>query len=139
MGAATKIEVGIAPEKKERYNQLNRLVVSDTQKIDRLTPIVDRYNRHISAGQELDAKHSEYLHQVLADLTQAKEELQAYRAEFNSLHQELLNSKHAKVIIRRDVFPGVTITISDLSLTTKTKRSYCQYEKKNGEIVASNL
>jgi uncharacterized protein (DUF342 family) len=139
MGAATRIEVGIAPEKKERYNQLNRLVVADTQKIDRLTPIVDRYNRHISSGQELDAKHSEYLHKILDDLAEAKEELQKYRVEFNGLHQELLNSKHAKIIIRRDIFPGVTITISDLSLTTKTKRSYCQFEKKNGEIIATNL
>lgn len=139
MGASTRIEVGIAPEKKERYNALNRLVVSDTQKIDRLTPIVDRYNRHISAGMELDAKHSEYLHQVLSDLTDAKEELQKYRAEFNSLHQELLNSKHAKVIVRRDIFPGVTVTVSDLSITIKVKRSYCQFEKKNGEIIATNL
>jgi uncharacterized protein (DUF342 family) len=75
----------------------------------------------------------------LDDLAEAKEELQKYRVEFNGLHQELLNSKHAKIIIRRDIFPGVTITISDLSLTTKTKRSYCQFEKKNGEIIATNL
>ena len=65
--------------------------------------------------------------------------LQDCRVEFNALHQELINSKHAKVIVRRDIHSGVMITISDLSMTMKDKRSYCQFEKKNGEILVTNL
>lgn len=139
MGAMTRVEVGMAPEKKERYTQLHRSIETLTKKINQLNPVIKTYNDYVSGGKELDNKNMLYLDRLMNELAQTKESLQECRTEFNALHQELLMSKHARVSVRRDIFPGVVITISDLSLTTKDKRSYCVFEKKNGEIVINNL
>ncbi len=139
MGALTRIEVGMAPDKKERYLALQKEISGLNQKIAKINPVLQTYRGYISKGLELDQKNLVYMNRLLTELNEAKETLQKDRVEFNGLHQELLYSKHACVDVRRDIFPGVTICISDLSKTTKDKRSFCRFEKKNGEITVSNL
>ena len=139
MGAPTRIEVGMAPEKKEQYTMLQRDIAAKNKKIKKLTPIVETYQNYIDEGRQLDEKNSVYLDKILEELDQAKQMLQNSREIFNDLHQELLNSQHAKVVVRRDIFPGVTIVISDASLTTKDKRSYCQFTRSGGNIKVQTL
>ena len=139
MGALTRLEVGIEPAKKERYTMLQKTIQAETMKIEKIGPVVESYNDFITSGKALDDKNEQYLGKLMGELRTAKNLLQSLRTEFNQLHQELLASKHAKVVIRRDIYPGVTVTISDLSVTTKDKRSYCVFEKKTGEIIVSNL
>ena len=139
MGAMTKIEVGMAPDKKEQYALLQKSIMMLSQKINKINPIVKTYQDYLKAGKALDKKNLMYLNNMMVELRENKKKLEEDRMVFNSLHQELLNSKHAKVVITRDIFPGVNITISDMSITTKDKRSYCMFEKKNGEICITNL
>lgn len=139
MGAATRLEVGMAPAKKQRYSELSHSISSLTKKINKLNPVIKTYNDFVESGKTLDNKNMLYLSKLMNELKQTKDMLQECRIEFNVLHQELLNSRHAKIIIRRDIFAGVIVTISDLSMTQKDKRSFCQFEKKNGEIVVTTL
>lgn len=139
MGAMTRVEVGMAPDKKAQYALLQKSILSLSQKINKISPIVKTYQDYLKGGKQLDKKNLLYLNKLMVELRESKERLQEDRMNFNSLHQELLNSKHSKIVVSRDIFPGVNITISDISMTTKDKRSYCIFEKKNGEIVISNL
>lgn len=139
MGAHTTIEVGMAPEKKERYSQLHRSIQAMVKKVDKLSPIVETYNEFVEQGKELDEKNAGYLERLMKELKETKLMLQDARLEYNSLHQELINSKHSKIIVQNEIFPQVELVVSDLSIITKTKRSRCQYYKKNGEITVSTL
>ncbi len=139
MGAATQIEVGMAPDKKERYVQLQREISVLSQNINKLKPIIKTYNKYIQEGKQLDQKNALYLQKVAGELTKNTKMLEENQQEFNALHQELITSRHAKVMVSKDIFPGVSITISDITFNVKDKRSFCQFEKKNGEIVVNNL
>ena len=139
MGANTRIEVGMAPEKKEQYNMLQRDIAAKNQKINKLTPIVQTYQKYIEEGRQLDEKNSLYLDKIMDELEQARQLLQNSREIFNMLHQELLNSQHAKVVVRRDIYPGVVIVISDVSVTVNEKRSFCQFTKSGGGIRVQTL
>ena len=139
MGTVTKIEVGMAPDKKERYVQLQREITVLSQNINKLKPIIKTYNKYITEGKQLDQKNAMYLQKIAAELTKNTKSLEEHQNEFNALHQELVTSRHARVIINRDIYPGVSITISDVGFQVKDKRSFCQFEKKNGEVVVTNL
>ncbi len=139
MGAVTRLEVGMAPEKKERFGQLQKLIKNLSMRVDKLEPVVRTYNEYINSGKKLDEKNEGYLTQVLKELSASKKDLEECRLEYNSLHQELLMSQHSKVVIKRDIYPSVTVVISDQSMTTKEKRSYCVFEKRDSEIKVSNL
>ena len=139
MGTVTKIEVGMAPDKKERYVQLQREITVLSQNINKLKPIIKTYNKYITEGKQLDQKNAMYLQKIAAELTKNTKSLEEHQNEFNALHQELVTSRHARVIINRDIYPGVSITISDVGFQVKDKRSFCQFEKKNGEVVVTTL
>ena len=59
--------------------------------------------------------------------------------EINRLRMEFIEGGRAKVEVQDIIYPGVTITISELSMTTKRERRYCQFVKDNGEIKVMNL
>lgn len=139
MGAATKIEVGMAPEKKERYFQLKRSIEAMVKKVNKLAPVIKTYHDFLETGKQLDPKNAGYLRKLVAELDQTKSMLQDVRNEFNALHLELINSKHSKVIVRKDIYSRVEVVVSDLSIITKNKRSNCQFEKKNGDIVVTSF
>lgn len=139
MGAHTTIEVGMAPEKKERYSQLHRSIQAMVKKIDKLNPIIETYNEFVQSGKELDDKNRGYLEKLVNELVQTKNMLSDARLEYNALNQELINSKHSKVVVQGEIFPQVEIVVSDISLMTKTKRTRCQYTKRNGEISVSSF
>lgn len=135
MGAATKIEVGIDPEKKRTYALLQRQILDESGQLEKASPVVESYEKFIKAGKTLDDKNKKYLSDVLQKIEQLRRDLKGHREQFNALHHELLASQSASVVVHKDIYPGVTITISDLSLTIKERASYVEYKKKNGEIV----
>lgn len=139
MGAITRVEVGMAPEKKEQYLMLQKDISTKNQRINKLVPVIKTYQDYAAEGKELDQKNIDYLNKIMDEVSTLRGDLQKEREVFNGLHQELMTSQHAMVVVRRDVYPGVTIVISDLSKTIRDKRSYCQFKKEQGEIQVSNL
>lgn len=108
-------------------------------KINRITPVMRTYSDFLSKGGTLDDKNCEYMQMLLNELNDLRKNLQGLRTEYNALHQDMLHSVRASVDVRRDVFPGVTVAVSELSTTTKEKRSFCRFQKKNGRVEVTNL
>ncbi len=139
MGAKTQVEVGIAPEKKERYANLQKEIAGIGAEQEKIAPILEKYNALIQAGQQLEEKHRQYYQQLLHQRQTLQQQKKEAEEEFQALHKEMTNSRHAKVLVHRDIFPGTVISISELSVTVKDKRSYTCIERKNGEIQFNNL
>ena len=59
--------------------------------------------------------------------------------EMNTLRLEFMTAGRAKVEVQNMIYPGVTIKISEQSLTTKEERKYCQFVVADGEVKAKNL
>lgn len=135
MGAATRIEVGLDPEKKRQYALLQKQILDESRQLENVKPVVENYEEFIKAGKTLDDKNRKYLADLLSRIEQIRSDLKEHRDSFNELHHELLTGQQASVIVHKDIFPGVTVTISDLSLTIKDRYSCVEFKKKNGEIV----
>lgn len=139
MGAATLVEVGIDPAKKAHYNELQKLIVEKKKEIDTIKPILGGFSEKISAGAEIPQDKLAYVQKLAIAFKKAQSDLAVTKAEFATLHDEIMNTSHAKVKVTKTVFQGVTIAISDVSLTTKSSRQFCQFVKENGEVTVKNL
>ena len=139
MGSKTTVEVGMAPEKKERYHSLQKSIMEKNKELEKVRPVIEKYKKVMSTGVKLDPKNQMYFNQLLGNLNTLKEQLNVDQTEMDGLQQEMLVGKHAKVSVRRDIYPGTVISISEASCVIKDKRSFCCIERKNGEIVISNL
>ena len=62
-----------------------------------------------------------------------------YGQEMDALHREISRGNDARVKVTKQIYPGVTITISDVGYTTKDTRSFCQFVRENGEVTIKNL
>lgn len=139
MGAATRIEIGMDPDKKERFNLLQKEVTRINAENAKLIPVIKNYKAQVEKGIELDPKNKEYYIKLKQMLIKNKQDLESNMEEFEDLKKLMENSQNAKVVVSKDIYPGVTVVCSDASYTLKDKRSFCYLERKDGEIVIMNL
>lgn len=139
MGTMTTVEVGVEPSKKERYSKLRDELAQRQKEMEQIKPILITFTQKINKGEELAKNKVAYVQQLTQQFRQNQDAANALKEEFTSLHQEISMSTDARVKVQNTVYPGVKITISDVSLTTKKERGFCQFVREGGEIVIKNL
>ena len=139
MGTQTHIEVGVEPQKKEHFLELQKQLQEDTKEIAQVKPILLNYSGKVTKGETLTKEKLLYIKQ-LAETLQAKEkEVAAIQEEYFKLQTEIMQSNGACVKVKKTIYPGVVVNISDASLSIREKRSFCKLIKDQGDIVIQNL
>ncbi len=139
MGTATMVEVGIDPEKLERFSDLQRNAKEISKKIEQIRPVLATYMEKLKAGANLPPDKVVFVKKQVTALKTLQSQLAPINEEINNLRMEFVSANRAKVMIQNMIYPGVTIKISELSMTTKDTRHYCQFIKDGSEIKAVNL
>ncbi len=139
MGTSTHVEVGIEPEKLEHYTQLQQEAKKIGKKIEVIRPILINYSQKLKSGVSLPADKIAFMKTQVIALKTLQGQLAPINEEINVLRMEFMSAGRAKVEVQNVIHPGVTIKISDISMTTKEQRKYCQFLVVDGEIKAMNL
>lgn len=139
MGTITRIEVGIEPEVKARFIELQKIIVEQRKREDQLRPILVNYTQKYNEGVEFTQEQQEYIKKVADTYKQLKEEMVHKRAEYEKLHEQIMMGDGARVKVQNIIYPGVQIAIGDVSLTTKDSRKFCQFVKQGAEVTVLNL
>lgn len=139
MGAVTHVEVGIEPAVKVRFIELQKQLVEQRKQEDRLRPILVNYTEKHSAGFEFTEEQMEYIKKVADTFKQLKEDMLVKRMEYEKIHEQLMMGDGARVKVSNIVYPGVHISIGDVSMTTKDSRRYCQFVKQGADVTVLNL
>ena len=87
----------------------------------------------------MSADKLQYVQRLIMELKEKQNEQAMLKDEYERLHMIISQSSDARVKVRRTIYPGVTVGISDISLTMKTERSFCQLLKRQGDIVIETL
>ena len=139
MGAVTRIEVGVDPEKKERFIELQKLIRENSQDIAQIKPILIACKEKLARGERFNKDKQHYIQQLAVTLQAKQSEIGDEQKEFMQLQTEMMQDSNARVKVKNTIYAGVTVSISDLSITLHEKRSFCQLLKEQGEIVIQNL
>lgn len=139
MGAATEIEVGMAPEEKERMIAVSKSVQAKQEEMDRIKPILATFSAQLSKGAKLPADKIAYVQKLAAGFKKLQGEIAVDQEELEALKEKQKEGNAAKVVVKRDVYPGVSIAISDTKIFVKKQRSCCKFVKNKGDITAQNL
>ena len=139
MGAATVIEVGVDPAKKSRYIELKEKMQSKRKEVETIKPILKTFSEKMATGIEVPEDKLAYVQKLAVALKGLQAEMTEYGQEMDALHREISRGNDARVKVTKQIYPGVTITISDVGYTTKDTRSFCQFVRENGEVTIKNL
>jgi len=134
LGANTIVEIGINPETKRRYDELEAQIEEDTRTIRSAQPVLDAAKAKILSGIKLPPEQVKHIQELSTNVTLRKKAMDAALKEMDEL-QELMNiSSEAQIVVKDTVYPGTKIVISDVSRIIKTKAQYCRFIKSQGDV-----
>ena len=134
MGTYTTLEVGIEPERKQRYLDLSKEVTKRGKELEDMKVIINNYAAILKKGETLPKDKLLYVQNLAAEYKEKKEALEPMRDEMRAIHVEMMESDRSYIAVTRTIFPGVVLSISDLNLHIKDKKNYCKFKKQDGEI-----
>ena len=134
MGTFTTLEVGIDPEKKERYLELKKDVNKRAKELDDMKVIIDNYASMLKRGEVLPKDKLLYVQKLAMEYKTKKEEVELLREEMRVIHIEMMESDRSYIAVTRTIYPGVTLSISDLGYSIKDKMNYCKFKKVDGAV-----
>ncbi len=134
MGTFTTLEVGVDPVKKERYIAIGKDVSNRSKDLEDMKVIIDNYAGMLKRGEVLPKDKLLYVQKLALEYKNKKEELEPLRAELRDIRFEMMASDRSYIAISRTIYPGVSLSISDLGYNVKEKLNYCRFKKIDGAI-----
>ncbi len=139
MGTTTVIEVGIEPEKKARYIDISKELATLTKEMEETKLILANYTAIIKKGEHLPKDKLAYVQKLAVQFKQMQEKSEILKEEKKVIYMEMIKSDHSYVAVSRNVYPGVSVSISDLSYQVKDVRSFCKFKKQDGIVCPVSL
>lgn len=139
MGAVTRIEVGVEPQKKARFTKLQKEIAEAEKTLDQIATILATYRAKRASGEKLSSEKIAYVAQLTQTQMVREKELAPVKEEYEALQNEMAQERSARVRVTRTIYAGTIVTISDASMTLKTDRSFCCIVKNEGELEIQNM
>ena len=134
MGNTTVVEVGIDPETKAQYNQLQREVGEVVKAIRTAQPVIQNFAEKKAKGARFTQEQLKYvaeMNQLIKDKTVILNEKNAL---LKALTEKIANQKDARVEVNGVACSGTTIIIGEVSTILKDEYRYCRFEKVEGQV-----
>ncbi len=139
MGASTVVEVGIDPEIKEEYVQLQKEVNEIIKLIKSAQPILTTFFEKKTKGVRFTPEQIKYVSDTAKTLDIKKRELQMKNETLQELQKMFESQKEAVVEVTGEVYPGTTIVIGDASMAVQSGYKYCKFERRDGDVKIAPL
>ncbi|MBQ9136079.1 MAG: DUF342 domain-containing protein [Lachnospiraceae bacterium] len=134
MGTSTLVEVGINPEQKNRYAQLQKDVADMQKNLKNMDPIIVTFGQKRRQGVPISQEQLKYLASLVKTREQIAPQLEMARREMEALQEVMDQQGQAQVVVKGEVFPGVKIAIGEVSMVVQSNMEYCKFIKLRGDV-----
>lgn len=139
MGASTIVEVGVDPETKRKYAQLQKEVTELVKAVKNAQPVIANFAEKKAKGVRFSEEQIKYVRDVAGKLETYKTELANKNEAMRELEQLMVAQRNAKVVVKGEVYPGTTIVIGESSLVIQKKYEFCKFEIVQGDVRSVGL
>ena len=137
MGADTIVEVGVNPEQKKRYQDLQKEIMDITKNLKNIQPILVNATQKLKKGETFPPEQLKYIQTLALANKQQTEQLQNDQVELKQLDELMKSQEHACVCVSDEVYAGTKIAIGDVSMVLKNTMKYCRFIRERGDIKAT--
>lgn len=134
LGASTVVEVGVSPEVKAKYVQLQKEVAETVKLIKSTQPILISYGEKKARGVRFTEEQLKYVKDAARLIESKREEVEEKSREMNELQSIIGMQRKAAVVVQGSAYPGTTIIIGDVSMMLQSNYQYCRFEKVEGDV-----
>ncbi len=139
MGADTLVEVGVDPQQKMRYVELQKEMAEMSKKYAQIQTTLTGAAAKIKSGVKLPPEQMQYVRSLMQLSQQLQEQMDKGNAEFDELDEMLSHRTQACVCVRETAYAGTKIVIGEDSLTLKGNVKFSKFVDEQGEVKISSL
>ncbi len=139
MGSNTKIEVGVEPEIKERYTEVQKEVLQLNKDMEQIRPILKNFTEKMARMEEVSPEKQQQVQLLAKNFREKKATLESLQAEQQTLYECIAMSNNSRIKVNGTLYAGVWVSISDIGMNIKSNYSHSQVYKDKGEIVVRPL
>lgn len=134
MGAITEVAVGVDPTVTNRYQELSKEIQTDQKNLKVMVPVLDATKQKLAQGVKLTPDQVKNVQNLAINVKMLQERIKSDVEEIEALKEVMDSSSNSKIEVTGEVFPGTTISISDISMVVKDSFSYCKFVKEQGTV-----
>lgn len=134
IGGETVVEVGVDPQQKARYIQLQKDIAEAQKKYTTVQTTLSGAAVRLKTGAKMSQEQMQYIRSLAQAQQQMLEKLEADRREFEELDEFVLNNSAACICVRDTAYTGAKIIIGEESLTLKNDVQYSRFVVDGGEV-----
>ena len=139
MGADTVVNVGINPQVKVEFQQLQKQAAESAKVLKSVQPVIQAATQKLKQGVKLPPDQVAYIKSLVALDKQKKEELESVSKRMEELQELMSEGEDAKIMVSGTIYPGTRIMISDASMVVQKEYSYCRFVKDQGDVKMAGL
>lgn len=139
LGAPTVVEVGVSPQLKAEYVQLQKDITEIVREIKNAQPIITNFAAKRAKGARFTEDQLKYIKQTAILLETKRKELEEKNFSMRTLQSMFDPQERACVKVSGEVYPGTTIIIGEASMAVQTTYHYCRFEKIDGDVKMTAL
>jgi len=134
-GSETLIEVGFEPEKRERFEELERRIDQITKDIAEITLNLNTIEKNPQMKANLSPEKIENLQKLRIKKIELTEDLNLFSDEYNEIKEYLESLKaEGSISVEGRIYPGTRINISGAEFRVKTELKWTTFYKE-GPII----
>lgn len=134
LGAPTIVEVGVNPQIKARYIELQKEIAETVKIIKNTQPVLANFTEKKAKGVRFTEEQMKYVKNAAQLLEVKKNELGQKSEEMKELQLQFDSQKKAEVEVQGVVYPGTTIIIGDVSTVVQSSYQYCRFTRVGGDV-----
>ncbi len=134
LGATTNISVGVDPQMKREMASLQKQVQENNVNISKIEPILNNMFQKQASGQKLEGSVLMQLQTLSQTRRQKVDENRKLMKRIEELSSVMEIGANPCVICTGEVYPGVKISIGDVSKFINDSVSYCRFIREGGDV-----
>lgn len=139
MGADTVVEVGVDPQQKARYVEVQKELRDLTTKQKTIQSTLDGALARLRRGDILPKEQTDYIKQLITTNRQMLEMIDANEEEFCELSDMMDAREDANVVVRGEAYVGAKVVIGEDMKILKSNMQYVRFKDIGGEVKASSI
>ncbi len=139
MGTTTVLGVGTDPELLSKINGLKLQIKKSAKDKEKLQQFVTMLRKKKEIEGTLDKEKTEFLQKSMKNVILLEQSIREMMEECKKDSIMIHEDDNARVKITGTIYAGCKLEFGEISLYIRDKNDFCQYVKKNGEIIKVNL
>ena len=134
MGSHTKLEILPDIDLIKQTNEWKEEIEDKKAKLEKIEKVATKIKKHVENHEEVSDEQKTYLKNAVVHKPLYLKDIKQMKADREELLERIKRNKNACVYVDSTVFPGVKVSIKDVSRQFQENLSHCRIYREGADV-----